>query len=214
MDRIKTEINELSDSADNIVKELDSMKSKGAHLSLEQKCEECVLHSRNNKSNTNANTNANSNNTNSNSNTANTALFSRPFYLFPCGHGYHADCIIRMYIGESSSKSCNGFTSATFSNTANTANTISNCALDPILVSRIRSLSEQVNALSNKIVKDSQNNDKRVLLQLDLLQNELDSYIAADCPLCGDIMIKLVSISLCNTGNPQADVKEAQSWEI
>lgn len=190
LERVKTEINELSESTENIVKELDSMKSKGAHLSLEQKCEECVHQH------------------------INTALFSKPFYLFPCGHGYHADCLVRMYVGESATKSLNGFTSATFSDAANTSNTISNCVLDPILVSRIRSLSEQINSLSNKIVKDSQNNDKRVMLQLDLFQNELDSYIAADCPLCGDIMIKLVAVSLCNTGNPQADAKEAKSWDI
>ena len=51
------------------------------------------------------------------------------------------------------------------------------------------------------------------MAQQEILQNELDGYIAADCPLCGSMMIKQVGLPLIALENP-ADAAEAASWEL
>jgi hypothetical protein len=66
IEHLKTEMNELSESAESIVNELDSMKRRGYSLTAQQRCEYCSI-----------------------------ALFGKQFYLFPCSHGFHADCLLR-----------------------------------------------------------------------------------------------------------------------
>jgi hypothetical protein len=66
IDVLKKEVSELSDSAEGIVKELDGMKRRGYNSSVTQRCEYCPQ-----------------------------PLFSRQFYLFPCSHGMHADCLLK-----------------------------------------------------------------------------------------------------------------------
>lgn len=46
--------------------------------------------------------------------------------------------------------------------------------------------------------------------QLEQLQNELDNYIAADCPLCGNYMIRSLGVSLIS----EQESIEAKSWDL
>ena len=66
-------------------------------------------------------------------------------------------------------------------------------------------LQEQI----KQVAARAKDNDKRSLTQLDQLQNELDGYVAADCPMCGSYMIRAIGLSLTSSGN---DSQEATSW--
>ena len=128
---------ELSDSAEGIVKELESMKKRGYSSSVQQRCEYCP-----------------------------DSLFSRQFYLFPCSHGMHADCLLRR--------------------------THQFRHLDTSKLALVKALEDQLKSITMR-VKD---NDKRAMAQQETLQSELDAHIAGDCPLCGNIMIHSLSCRL------------------
>lgn len=48
-------------------------------------------------------------------------------------------------------------------------------------------------------------------LQVEALQTEIDGYLAAECPLCGDFMIRSVHEPLISE---QEEAKDAKDWEI
>ena len=62
---LKAEMTDLSDSADNIVNELESLNNRGFVINNRQKCEFCS-----------------------------DVLYNKVFYLFPCSHGYHSSCLL------------------------------------------------------------------------------------------------------------------------
>jgi hypothetical protein len=68
------------------------------------------------------------------------------------------------------------------------------------------SLEEQIRTVSAR----AKDNDKRSMNQLEQLQNELDSYLAADCPICGNYMIRSLGMSLIS----EHETIEAKSWEL
>lgn len=140
---------ELADSADGITQELETMKLRGYTASTHQRCEECG-----------------------------DMVFCRPFYLFPCSHGFHEDCLM---------KKVTPF-------------------LDSSQINIIQSLKEKINVL-NLRVKDG---DKRAMAQLECAQDDFDGCIAGDCPLCGYLMIKALSVPLV-FGNSN---DEAKTWEL
>ena len=181
IERVKSEIADLSTSADSIVKELEVMKSKGINLSLLQCCEFC----------------------------SSTPLFNKPFYLFPCGHGYHIDCMVHLYIGEKQKNS-----KMVSSAQESMSDAIRNRVLRPAQLATITNLSEQIASLSSRINRDSAvQQEKRVAQQVDMLQAELDAIIASDCPLCGDLMIKLIGVSLTTVNTPR-DLVDSKSWQL
>lgn len=182
IERIKAEISDLSTSADNIVKELEVMKSKGSNLSLHQCCEYCST----------------------------VALFNKPFYLFPCGHGYHIDCMVKLYVGDQNVYS-NGV-KAVSNCQSSMSNAIRHHILTPAQVANIKSINEQISVLTIR-GNAASSQEKRVAQQVDILQTELDGLIASDCPLCGDVMINLIGVPLLSNDSPR-DVAEAKSWEL
>jgi hypothetical protein len=127
------------------------MKKRGYSASSNQRCEYCLE-----------------------------GIFSKQFYLFPCSHGFHCDCLLRH---------------------ATTHN-----HLDSSQLSTVKSLEEQLRFVSAR----AKDNDKRALVQQELLQNELDGFIAADCPLCGYVMIASLSQPLITA----EDESDLASWKL
>jgi ribosomal protein S14 len=150
IDHLKSEMEELSESAESINTELESMKRRGYSVSSLQRCEYCP-----------------------------TALFNRQFYLFPCSHGFHNDCLMQRVHEHKH--------------------------LDPPQLEAVSALETQIAALARRS-KD----DKRAMSQQEYLQNELDGYVAADCPLCGYVMIRSLASPLVS----ESDLVDAQSWEL
>jgi vacuolar protein sorting-associated protein 18 len=62
---MKEEMEELSNSAEAIETELLTVSTRGFGVKTSQSCECCS-----------------------------SALFGKQFYLFPCGHGFHEDCLL------------------------------------------------------------------------------------------------------------------------
>ncbi len=108
-------------------------------------------------------------------------LFQKVFHIFPCGHAFHADCLYKIVLMYTT---------------------------DIDQLTHIKNLKDQIKVLSNRIT-DS-NTDKRQVVQLDYLNNEMDNIVAADCLLCGEYMIKSVGMSLILP----SDMEEMKSWEL
>eukprot|EP01036_Dinobryon_divergens_P033721 gene33721-43579_t len=113
------------------------------------------------------------------------------FYLFPCSHGFHAKCLLHR--------------------------AKSHLLLDPSQLSAVRGLEDYIRAFSlNSKEPDRDREGKvresssRLRAQQDAYQLELDGYIAADCPLCGYVMVQLIGEHLIS----QDDAAEAKTWEL
>ena len=107
------------------------------------------------------------------------AIFSKQFYLFPCGHGFHTDCIMRSLPDY----------------------------MDSSTVELVVSIEKRLRSLVIR-TKDA---DRRAIIQQESLQNEIDSYIAGECPLCGEVIIKYISKPLIS----EEDVRhESKLWNL
>ena len=148
IDHLKSEMQELSESAESINNELESMKKRGYSVSSLQRCEYCVK-----------------------------PLFSQLFYLFPCSHGFHQDCLLRRVYTHKH--------------------------LEDAQLQTVKSLEVEIRSISSRS-KD----DKRSMARLEYLQHELDGCIAADCPLCGYVMIRSLSTPLVS----EEDKAESSTW--
>lgn len=105
-------------------------------------------------------------------------LFGKQFYLFPCSHGFHSQCLLRRAPQH----------------------------LQPAQWTVVKGIEDALKSLAGR-VKDA---DNRARAQQEALQLELDGYIAADCPLCGFVMIQSLGQSLISG----EDAMEAKSWEL
>lgn len=95
------------------------MKKRGYTLSSSQRCEYCT-----------------------------DPLFSKPFYLFPCSHGYHSDCTMKHILSHE-------------------------LPIEPEEIAVIKTLVDQLGKLAIR-VKDG---DKRAMAQQEILQNELGTLV-------------------------------------
>lgn len=61
---------------------------------------------------------------------------------------------------------------------------------------------------------------KRKSAQIEALQTEIDGYLAAECPFCGDVMIRSIGEKLIGERNSSSNGGEEQAaaaaakWEI
>lgn len=53
---------------------------------------------------------------------------------------------------------------------------------------------------------------KRKAAQLEALQSEVDGYLAAECPLCGDLMIRTVGAPLLSEEEEARG--DARAWAV
>jgi hypothetical protein len=147
---LRAEMEELADSTESIVAEIETTKKRGYGFSTTQKCEYCT-----------------------------DIVFSRPFYIFPCSHGYHCDCVMKRLTEH----------------------------LEPSRVEAVLALDSKLQAASKR-AKDL---DRRAILQQEYLQHEIDGLVAADCPLCGEAMIRSLALPLI----PELDREnELKFWAL
>ncbi|XP_050906215.1 vacuolar sorting protein 18 [Lathyrus oleraceus] len=110
-----------------------------------------------------------------------------PFYVFPCGHAFHAQCLIAHV-------------------TRCTVETHAEYILD---------LQKQLTLISSESRRDSNGNlalEGAIpsMTSVDKLRSQLDDAIANECPFCGDLMIREISLPFIH---PQED-QHVISWEI
>ena len=150
IDHLKLEMEEFAESAESISMDLENMKRRGFSASSGQRCEYCTE-----------------------------GIFARQFYLFPCSHGFHSDCLLKRVFSHNH--------------------------LDATQLATVKSLEDQLRIVALR----AKDNDKRALAQQEFLQNEIDGFIAADCPLCGFVMIRSLSTPLVPD-----DSEESTRWNL
>ncbi|XP_033107072.1 vacuolar protein sorting-associated protein 18 homolog [Anneissia japonica] len=145
IEKLKQEMEYATESARSIRSDIQEMRNKYGIVGPQQKCSTCGF-----------------------------PLLSRTFYLFPCQHMFHSDCLIAEVLPNlSESKKLKGqelqrklVTFGTQPTTSSSSNALSAGTSTPDVVTR-RDLHDQ-------------------------LRNELDDIIAADCVNCGEIMIRSI----------------------
>ncbi|XP_057509486.1 vacuolar sorting protein 18-like isoform X2 [Actinidia eriantha] len=110
-----------------------------------------------------------------------------PFYVFPCGHAFHAQCLV-----------------AHVTRCTNRAQT-----------EYILDMQKQLTLLGGESRKESSGalTEEDLITSMtptDKIRSQLDDAIASECPFCGDLMIREISLPFVL---PEEE-HEAASWEI
>ncbi|CAK9141558.1 unnamed protein product [Ilex paraguariensis] len=110
-----------------------------------------------------------------------------PFYVFPCGHAFHAQCLIAH---------------------------VTRCT-NQIQAEYILDLQKQLTLLGNEPRKELnggliEGEPISSMTPADKIRSQLDDAIASECPFCGDLMIREISLPFILP--EEADV--VSSWEI
>ncbi len=166
IDLLRAEMEELADSSEGTLRELDSMKNR-AHTTVSQyqQCELCAT----------------------GAGGGDAMLLGKQFYLFPCSHGFHGNCLLRHAPRH----------------------------MEPPQLSALRKIEEQIHQLTSPTGGTASTAavaalDGRGRAQLDALQAELDGYVGADCPLCGFATIRSLRVSLIT----EEDTIESKAWAL
>jgi hypothetical protein len=148
---VREDMARLAQSVDHTVQELEAMKNRCYTLSSNyQRCETC-----------------------------HDLLLGKQFYLFPCSHGFHCECLIQQ----------------------------APKILTPAQFQAFQVLSDALKTLTAGRGKEF---DHRTRVQVEHIQAEMDNYVAADCPLCGNAMIHSLRCPLVD----EEAASEAKSWEL
>ncbi|KAJ4977061.1 hypothetical protein NE237_002167 [Protea cynaroides] len=109
-----------------------------------------------------------------------------PFYVFPCGHAFHAECLIAHVTG------CSNRAQAEY----------------------VLDLQKQLSLLGGEATKHSNGNliEESIgsVPNADKIRSQLDDAIASECPFCGDLMIREISLPFIFPEEEQL----VASWEI
>ncbi|PRQ53010.1 putative transcription factor C2H2 family [Rosa chinensis] len=109
-----------------------------------------------------------------------------PFYVFPCGHAFHAQCLI-----------------------AHVTRSTNEAQAEYIL-----DLQKQLTLLDGEARKDSNGplTDETItsMAPVDKLRSQLDDAVASECPFCGDLMIREISLPFIL---PEEQY-QSTSWDI
>ncbi|KAL5864996.1 hypothetical protein ACOSQ3_002510 [Xanthoceras sorbifolium] len=109
-----------------------------------------------------------------------------PFYVFPCGHAFHSQCLIAHVTR------CTEETQAEY----------------------ILDLQKQLTLLGSETRKDSNGviteDSITSMTPTNKLRSQLDDAVASECPFCGDLMIREISLAFV----APEEVHRVSSWEI
>lgn len=92
----------------------------------------------------------------------NCILMVRPFYMFPCQHKFHSDCLLNEL----------------------------QPTLSIVKRNRLNELEKQLNAVNNQANIDNLSTASSGMSTRDLLKAEIDNIIASECTYCGENMIR------------------------
>eukprot|EP01094_Clydonella_sp_ATCC50884_P020588 TRINITY_DN4318_c0_g1_i1.p1 TRINITY_DN4318_c0_g1~~TRINITY_DN4318_c0_g1_i1.p1 ORF type:complete len:849 (+),score=315.48 TRINITY_DN4318_c0_g1_i1:254-2800(+) len=139
IEQLKSEMDEATASADHIRRDIKSLRYKYGFVSETQKCDHCKY-----------------------------PVLARPFYLFPCQHVFHADCVrseIMKHLSQAEQQ-------------------------------RVTDLEQNIDKCEKRYAVQSASAGEMdtydVLGELDALKAELDEIIAGDCLFCGSLMISSI----------------------
>ncbi|XP_038059367.1 vacuolar protein sorting-associated protein 18 homolog [Patiria miniata] len=156
IESLKKEMEDATDSAQNIRGDIQEVRNKYGIVGGSQKCASC-----------------------------NYPLLTRSFYLFPCQHMFHADCLNKEVLPH----------------------------LTMVKRTRMSELQRRLSQLQTHRSPASSAPSGDAITkrdELDQIKNELDDITAAECVYCGEIMIKSVDRPFIEPDDYDATIK---SWE-
>ncbi|KAK3930225.1 Vacuolar protein sorting-associated protein 18-like protein [Frankliniella fusca] len=130
---LKDDMEEASKSAEIIRDEIHSFRKRYTVVGCTDVCEECSLQ-----------------------------LLLRPFYLFPCGHRFHSDCLLNELLP----------------------------ALPPGKRNKLEEYRRQLASLTSK--DDAISINSTSMSARDQLKADIDAIVASECLYCGEMMIKSI----------------------
>ncbi|KAJ6693353.1 hypothetical protein OIU85_004151 [Salix viminalis] len=109
-----------------------------------------------------------------------------PFYVFPCGHAFHVHCLIAHVT----------------------------CSVNETQAVTILDLQKQLTLLGDGARKDMNGgiteDSITSMTPVDKLRSQLDDAIASECPFCGELMIRQISLPFILS----EEALQVNSWEI
>ncbi|KAF9670869.1 hypothetical protein SADUNF_Sadunf13G0114000 [Salix dunnii] len=109
-----------------------------------------------------------------------------PFYVFPCGHAFHVHCLIAHVT----------------------------CSVNETQAVNILDLQKQLTLLGDGARKDMNGgiteDSITSMTPVDKLRSQLDDAIASECPFCGELMIRQISLPFILS----EEALQVNSWEI
>lgn len=130
---LKEEMLEATESAERVRGEIQSFRNRYTLIKTSDTCSICDL-----------------------------TLMARAFYLFPCGHRFHADCLL----------------------TELTPN------LGPAKRNKLHDLNRQLTMLSCQVHSDNISSSSASLSMRDQVKQDIDTIVASECLYCGELMIR------------------------
>jgi len=158
IEELKSEMDDATRSADSIRLDIKELRNKYGFVAAGQKCDKCGY-----------------------------PVLTSQFYLFPCRHVFHSECLIGEMMGH----------------------------LNAVQKSRVRELQSKISSDSRTAsalpnLSTSGGDDVPTVVAVpDLMKTEFDEMVAAECIFCGDIMIKSVDKAFVASEEP-----ELRSWVI
>jgi len=100
---------------------------------------------------------------------------TRNLYLFPCGHVFHIDCLV-------------DFTGPLMTNERR---------------SDVQKIIKELAAMKSALSKQGDSSASTAIQQKsNTLRMKLDDLVASECPLCGDMMIRLIEVPFIQSKDP------------
>ncbi|KAJ2792463.1 tethering complex subunit [Coemansia linderi] len=165
---LRGEMDEATRTAETMQRDMTSLKNRFAVLNAEETCQICAL-----------------------------PLWTRQFYVFPCQHSFHGDCLTRRVVGA-----CNRVQRRRIhelqSQNVEIAKMRRQLRLNPLL------------ARAAGGAAAARESDEQLEQQLRRAKQQLDALVAGECVLCGEAMIKSVAEPFIEIG----DQGEEGSWAI
>ncbi|KAK4489030.1 hypothetical protein RD792_004822 [Penstemon davidsonii] len=175
IEKLKQEMNDATHGADNIRNDISALAQRFAIIKRDEECGVCwkkILNLADDYRKAMAYTSVGS---------------MSPFYVFPCGHSFHAHCLI-----------------------AHVTRCTSEAQAEYIL-----DLQKQLTLLGNEPRKEMNGGVTEAepitsMTPADKIRSQLDDAIASECPFCGDLMIREISLPFILL----EETDEIKSWEI
>lgn len=130
---LKEEMTEATESAERVRDEIQSFRNRYTFIKATDTCSICQM-----------------------------TIMARAFYIFPCGHRFHTDCLL----------------------TDLTPN------LGPAKRNKLHELNRQLTMLSAQVHSDNVSNSSASLSMRDQVKQDIDNIVASECLYCGEIMIR------------------------
>ncbi|KAJ2747928.1 tethering complex subunit [Coemansia sp. BCRC 34301] len=175
---LRGEMDEATRTAETMQRDMASLKNRFAILISEETCQACSQ-----------------------------PLWLRQFYVFPCQHSFHGDCLTRRVVGA-----CNRVQRRRIHELQSQCVEITKMRRQLRLTPMLAGANGRPRPANGAVAKES---DEQLEQQLRRAKQQLDALVAGECALCGEAMIKSIAEPFTEAGDQAGSLDEdGGSWAI